>query len=198
MTSRCTLIAEALGHRNAAAAAREIVNRYRTLRDLFDAAPEELTQIPGIGAKRARQLQAIFRLSQAWLNERPVESPVINNPAHAANILLPEMAHLDREVLKVVLLNTRLRLISVETVSVGTLDTTLAHPREVFKPAVRRSAASIIVAHNHPAGSTEPSPEDIDLTSRLVSAGKLIGINVLDHIIIAGDRWVSLKEQGHV
>src|SRR5690606_18284085 len=87
MTSRCTLIAEALGHRNAAAAAREIVNRYRTLRDLFDAAPEELTQIPGIGAKRARQLQAIFRLSQAWLNERPVESPVINNPAHAANIL---------------------------------------------------------------------------------------------------------------
>lgn len=129
--------------------------------------------------------------------ESAAEVTTIRHPADAAGVLMPHFSHLDREIFKVILLNSRHKVIDVETVSIGTLDATLVHPREVFKPAVRRSAAAIIVAHNHPGGSIEPSSEDIALTRRLMSAGKLIGIEVLDHIIIAQERWASLKELGY-
>lgn len=157
-----------------------------------------MTRIPGIGDKRARQLQAIFLLGRTWLNERTPEAVTIRNPSDAAALLLPSMAHLDREVFKVILLNTRHRVIAVETVSVGILDSALVHPRETFKPALRRSASAIVVAHNHPGGSTVPSSDDIAVTKRLVECGRLLGIDVIDHLIIGNGHWVSLKELGYV
>lgn len=198
MTERCTLIANALGQRPDAPMIQELIGRYRTLKELADATPEELTAIAGIGNRRAHQLQAIFQLGRRWLIEGASDVVTIQCPSDAAALLLPRLSHLDREVFKVMLLNIRNHVLAIETVSIGTINTTPAHPREVFKPALRRSAAFILLAHNHPSGCTEPSPEDIALTRRLMKAGELLGIEVLDHLIIGNGRWVSLKELGHV
>ncbi len=109
---------------------------------------------------------------------------------------MAEMRYLDREHLKAILLNARNRVLDVVTVSVGTLTASLAHPRECFKEAVRQSAAAIIFVHNHPSGDPTPSPEDIALTRQLCEAGRLLGIEVLDHLIIGDGVFVSLKERG--
>jgi len=120
---------------------------------------------------------------------------VISSPADVDRLLRGRIANLDRENFVVVLLNTKNEVIETSTVSVGTLSASLVHPREVFKPAVRASAASVILAHNHPSGKVEPSKEDREVTRRLGEAAAILGIEVLDHIIV-GDGYFSLKEHG--
>jgi DNA repair protein RadC len=120
---------------------------------------------------------------------------VISSPADVDRILRGRIANLDRENFVVVLLNTKNEVIETSTVSVGTLSTSLVHPREVFKPAIRASAASVILAHNHPSGKVEPSKEDREVTRRLGEAAGILGIEVLDHVIV-GDGYFSLKEHG--
>ena len=120
---------------------------------------------------------------------------MVSSPADVDGLLRGRIANLDREHFVVVLLNTKNEVIEAPTVSVGTLSSSLVHPREVFKPAIRASAASVVLAHNHPSGRVEPSREDREVTRRMVEAGGIIGIEVLDHVIV-GEGYFSMKEHG--
>jgi len=122
----------------------------------------------------------------------------VRHPRDVVGLLMGDMRDLDREVFKVLMLDIKHRIIAIDTLSVGDLSGTLVHPRELFKDAMRRNSAAVILVHNHPSGDPEPSPDDLELTRRLVAGGRLLGIEVLDHIIIGDNRYVSLKERGYV
>ena len=128
----------------------------------------------------------------------PFPKPVINGPADAYDILKRQLAYEDREIFATVILDARNQVMGINTVSVGTVSSSLVHPRETFKPAIIMGASSIILAHSHPSGDPSPSKDDIELTQRLAKAGEILGIEVLDHIIIADDHFLSLKEAGHL
>lgn len=165
------------------------------LRGLAHMSIADLVKHSGIGTVKACILKAALELGIRAASAEPAVRPVITSPADAASLLMAEMRYLDREVFKAMLLNTKNRVLSTVTISVGVLDSSLAHPREVFKEAIIRSAASVIVVHNHPSGEPEPSRQDIELTKRLRESGDLLGITVLDHIIIGDNRFVSLRER---
>jgi len=126
----------------------------------------------------------------------PEDKPNIKSPEDAAALVMEEMRHYDKEYFCALLLNTKNQVLARETISIGTLNYSATHPRELFKAAIRRSAAGIIVVHNHPSGDPEPSRQDIEVTDRLIEAGKIIGIEVLDHLVIGDNRFVSLKANG--
>lgn len=172
-----------------------ILNRFPTPTDLVEVTEQELLEIEGIGLVKARQILATLRLSQAMLAPNP-QKTVIRSPKDAYECLEPDFRHLKKEYFICLFLNTKNVVIAKETISVGTLNTSLVHPREVFRPAIKRSSASIICAHNHPSGNPDPSSEDISITKRLIEAGTLIGIDVIDHLVFGHSTFVSLKEQG--
>ncbi len=156
----------------------------------------ELMRVKGIGEVKAIELQTVFELSRRIRLASAEERPFIKSPADAAN-LLSEMSALEQEVMRTVLLDTKNRVLAMPTVYRGSLNTTVIRVAELFREAVRQNCAAIIVAHNHPSGDPAPSPEDVAVTSEIVKAGKLLDIDVLDHIIIgAGSKFVSLKERG--
>lgn len=169
-----------------------------SLRALAKRHPDELQRIPGIGRAKAAQLRAAFELARRLPLEPRTERIAIHHPGDVAALLMTDMRDLDREVFKVLMLDTKHRVLAIDTLSVGDLSGTLVHPRELFKSVIRRSSAAVILAHNHPSGDPEPSPEDVDLTARLAAGGRLLGIEVLDHIIIGDNKYVSLKERGLV
>lgn len=175
--------------------AHELLRSTDGLRGLADASLEELSEIPGIGIAKAVQLKASFELGRRVAARRHYQTQILS-PQDAAGLLLEETRLATVEHFYVILLNTKNNVLAVELVSVGGLDVSLAHPREVFKPAIRRSASSIILAHNHPSGEPTPSPEDIEISKRLAESGKLLGIPVLDHLILGDGKYVSLREQG--
>jgi DNA repair protein RadC len=150
---------------------------------------------PGVGDAKASVLLAAAELGKRLVSEAPPKRPIISGPQDVYELLKGRLAHLDRERFVVLLLNTKNAVIESHTVSIGTLSSALVHPREIFKPAIQASAASIILAHNHPSSHLEPSREDREVTKRVVEAGETIGIEVLDHLII-GDGFLSLKERG--
>ena len=164
--------------------------------DLAAASVEDLCQIEGIGPAKAAQLKAACELARRLARASCGERPAIRGPSDAARLVMEEMRHLDREHFRVLLLNTKRRVIAIRDVSVGGLDSSLVHPRELFKECIRRSSAAVILVHNHPSGDPQPSQDDIRVTRRLCEAGKLLGIEVLDHIIIGDNKFVSLKEMG--
>jgi len=166
------------------------------LKLLADAAPEELVQYPGIGTAKAAQIKAVVELCKRMASTGEEIRPTIRSPQDAAHIIMEEMRFLDREHFKALLLNTKNQLLHVYTVSIGSLNSSLVHPRELFKDAIKASAAALILTHNHPSGDTTPSKEDIDVTKRLMEAGQIIGIDVLDHLIFGQGKWISLKEKG--
>ena len=127
---------------------------------------------------------------------RPAEMPTIGCPQDVFNLLGPEMSNLAQEQLRVLLLNTRNGVMAQRIVYQGNVNSSIVRPAEVFRPAIVESAPSIVISHNHPSGDPTPSPEDVKITRELVEGGKLLGIDVMDHIVIAGDRYVSLKEKG--
>jgi len=172
----------------------EITSLYPSLQALTEATFAELTQIKGIGTKRATAILASIELAKR-LNEPTEKTKQIRSPQDVADLVTPEMRYLDREHFRVLLLNTKNQVIRIELVSIGTLNSSAVHPREVFKAAIRHSAAGVILVHNHPSGDPKPSSQDIDVTKRLLDVGQLIGISVLDHIII-GERYMSFKEKG--
>lgn len=167
------------------------------LRNLLDTSVEELCGIAGVGRAKASALVAAVELGRRVAAEVPRRSEV-NGPEDVARVLTEDMRYLDREYFKIVLLNTKNRVLGIEVVSVGGLNSSVVHPREIFKVCVRRSAAAVILAHNHPSGDPTPSREDIEVTERIVSAGALMGIDVLDHLIIGDNCYVSLREQGRI
>lgn len=175
--------------------AGEVISEAGGLHGLYDVSVHELTKVKGIGEAKACIILAAVEFGRRIGQVRNPGRPVISSPADVDRLLRGRIANLDRENFVVVLLNTKNEVIETSTVSVGTLSASLVHPREVFKPAVRASAASVILAHNHPSGKVEPSKEDREVTRRLGEAAAILGIEVLDHIIV-GDGHFSLKEHG--
>lgn len=162
---------------------------------LVDCTIEELSKIPGIGMAKSAQIVAAIELGKR-IATKPKEKRVnIKAPKEVAELFMEEMRYLKKEFFKVLLMNTKNEIISVENTSVGNLNSSIVHPREVFYSAVKKSAASVIFIHNHPSGNSMPSQEDINITARLVEAGKILGINVIDHLIIGDGNFVSLKEK---
>jgi len=167
-----------------------------SLRGLVDMSLEELTAIRGIGPAKAVQLRAGIELGRRLARSSGPGRLVVRSPRDAADLLMEDLRHLKKEHFVCLFLNTKNQVITQETLSVGTLNASLVHPREVFRAAIKCSSASLICVHNHPSGDPAPSPEDIGLTRRLREAGELVGIEVLDHIVIGDGTFVSLKEQG--
>lgn len=176
--------------------AQKILAELETLHNLHDVTIEELTKIKGIGPAKAVQIKAAIELGKRIVLQSPIDRVSIRSPKDVAHYIMEEMRYLKQEHFIALLLNTKNQIIGKETITVGTLNSSLVHPREVFKPAIKKSSSAMIVVHNHPSGDPTPSKEDIDVTHRLVNAGELIGIDVLDHIVIGDNAYISLKEKG--
>lgn len=167
------------------------------LRYLLRAPSEELVSLAGLGPAKVAQVKAALELGRRAalpLTDRVV----VRGPADAASLIMSDLQHLDREQFRVILLDTKNHVLGVELVSIGTLNASLVHPREIFKAPIRRSAHAIILVHNHPSGDPTPSAEDWAVTRRLAEAGRLLGIEILDHIIVGDQQYVSLRDQGWV
>ena len=156
-----------------------------------------LESFPGIGKGKALELLALLELAKR-LGEKHKERSVVTCPEDAADYAAPRLRYEDREHMCTMLLNVKNHIIAWETISIGSLDASVVHPREVFRPAIIKGAASIILVHNHPSGDPTPSKEDLEVTARMVQVGKIMNISVLDHIIIGGDNFVSMKEKGAI
>lgn len=163
---------------------------------LIDSTVEELLKIKGIGSKRVKQIKACCELARRLYTKDIKQGYIIRSSADVSALLMPQMRYLHKEQFRLILLNTKNTVIEVNTISEGNLNSSIVHPREVFSAAVRRSCNSILCVHNHPSGDPEPSKEDIETTQRLISAGNILGIKVLDHVIIGNGKFVSLKEKG--
>jgi DNA repair protein RadC len=148
-----------------------------------------------MGEAKAAQVKAALEIGRRLLLAQPEQRPQITSPADVANLLMVEMAHLEQEHLRVVLLNTKNYVLKIETVYIGSINSSAVRIGEVFKTALKQNSAAIIVVHNHPSGDPTPSPEDVAVTRQLVEAGKLLDVDVLDHLVIGQGRWVSLRER---
>jgi len=174
----------------------ELLQQFSSLRDLALATTTELQSIKGLGPCKVNTLKASLELGRRLYCAEPKDISSIRSPQDIVNLFMNEMRYLDREHLRVVLLNTKNQVLRVETVSIGTLNTSAVHPREIFKSAIKHSAAVIILVHNHPSGDPTPSNQDMEVTKRLSEVGSIIGIEVLDHLIVGDGIYVSFKEKG--
>ena len=173
---------------------QKLLSRFGNLKGVANASVEELIQTRGIGPAKAAQMKAALELSkrlEADVDEKP--QPVLKSPEDVAAVMRSKLKGKKKEHFWVICLDTRNRLINCKPVSIGSLDTSIVHPREVFKEAVSSSSSSVIFVHNHPSGDPEPSKEDVELTKRLAKAGEIVGIDVLDHIIVCDKSYLSLK-----
>jgi len=185
-----------VGGENVLAVASRLLARYGGIVGLARASLSELISERGVGLAKAAQLQAALELGRRLVMAAPEERPQIRTPADVATLLMAELGHLEQEHFWVVLLDTRNRVLGSQVVYKGSLNQSQVRVAEVFREAVRRNCAAIIVAHNHPSGDPSPSPEDVAVTRDLVAAGRLLGVEVLDHLVIGQQRWVSLRERG--
>jgi DNA repair protein RadC len=176
--------------------AQELLTRFEGLPGLVRACEAEITQVDGIGPAQAARLKAALECGRRLLLATTEERFAVRSPADVAQLLMAEMSHLEQEHFRVLYLDTRNRLLGDETLYVGSLNASHIRVGEVFRDAVKRNCAAIIAAHNHPSGDPTPSPEDVEVTRQLVQAGKLLDIELLDHLIIGQQRYVSLRERG--
>jgi DNA repair protein RadC len=176
--------------------AQNLLAHFGNLQNIKTANLEELKKVKGIGFATACKIQAAFKLGEkAELNNTKLGEK-IEGPESVFNLLKNEIGNKKKESFYILSLTTRNNLISVDKVSTGTLSASLAHPREVFLPAIKNSASSVIVVHNHPSGDPQPSEDDLNITKRLTEAGKILGINVVDHIIVSRTNYFSFKDKG--
>lgn len=177
--------------------AQRLLSRFGSVKGIASASLEELTTVKGIGLAKASQLKAAFELANKLDKDSETTSqPLVRTPEEAAREVRGSLKDKKKEHFWVLLLDARSRLINRAEVSVGSLDSTIVHPREVFKEALAASAASVIFIHNHPSGDPQPSEDDIKLTKRLAEVGEIMGIEVVDHVIIGGKKFFSLKREG--
>jgi len=197
------LLRTGLRGQSAVAVAEQLLTRFGRLETLARASLADLRSIRGIGLDKAIAVKAAFTLAQRMAREMAAESPLLDTPERVADLLREDNRLYEVECFQVVLLNTRRRLMRIERLSQGTLDTLLVHPREVFRPAIAAGAAAIVIVHNHPSGDPTPSEQDIKVTRDLIRAGQLLKIEVLDHVILGrrtperGHDFVSLRELGY-
>lgn len=176
--------------------AQELVLRFGGLEGLLNASIEELKQVKGIGEAKAILLKAAFGLALRTAKEAQAPLPIVRTPEVAYEIAMTEIGHYNKEALLVLLRDIRGRLIHREIVGIGTLSEVLVHPREVFNPAVRHQANSLILVHNHPSGDPTPSMKDIELTRHLLHSARVMGISLDDHLIIAKSSFYSMRRKG--
>jgi DNA repair protein RadC len=172
---------------------QHLLARFGNLAKMKEASVEELMEVKGIGFATACKLKAALKLGEKALNKHNKYEYEIRGPKSVFDLLKNELGNKKKEHFKILSLNTRKKLISIDEISIGILDSSLAHPREIFKPAIQNSAASIILVHNHPSGDPTPSNDDIKMTERLIKAGKIMGIEIDDHVIIADRFFASLR-----
>lgn len=181
---------------NAVEVGQRLLKKFNGLNGLHRAPFKELMDQHGLGEAKAAQIKAAIELGRRLTLEAPQERPAINSPADAAALIQYEMSALEQEHLRVVLLDRRNRVLEVVEVYKGSVNSSQVRVGELFKDAIRSNASAIIVAHNHPSGDPTPSPDDVAVTRAIVQAGKLLDIDVLDHLVIGQAKWVSLKERG--
>jgi len=197
------LLRTGLKGRSALDVGADLLKKFDTLGNLARASLEELRQVKGVGRDKAIALKAAFTLAKRMAEELRRESPTLDSPEQVADLLREDNRFFDVENLQILLLNTRKKLIRIEKISQGTLDSILVHPREVFKFAITANAASVVLAHNHPSGDPTPSEQDIKVTRDLIRAGQLLKIDVIDHVIMGkategrARDYVSLRELGY-
>ncbi|RFA34574.1 hypothetical protein CAI16_10940 [Virgibacillus dokdonensis] len=200
--SNAELLAIILGSGTKSESVLSLSNRllmhFEGLKLLNDATIEELIAIKGIGRAKGVLVLAAIELGKRMNGFQSGDRYVIRSPEDGADYIMEDMRILNQEHFVALFLNTKNQVIHRQTIFIGSLNASIVHPREVFREAVKRSAASIIVAHNHPSGDPTPSQEDIHVTRRLVESGKMIGIELIDHIIIGNRKFVSLKEKGYL
>lgn len=163
---------------------------------IHESKAEELSKIHGVGPAKAAQLKAAVELGKRLAAQTYKNEVYIRCSKDAANVVMEDMRYYKKEYMKAILLNIKCGLISIEEISVGSINSSIVHPREVFAPAIKKSCASLILVHNHPSGDPTPSQEDLNITRRLIEGGKILGIEVVDHIIIGDGKYVSLKDKG--
>ena len=178
--------------------ARSMLKTFNTISDLGSRSVKEICTIKGIGMAKAIGLAAAFELGRRYQQEEFNPSHILHTPHDVAKYFIPRMRGARTESFYIAMLNTANIVISIKKISEGSLNSSVVHPREVFRIAVIESAASIIALHNHPSGNTEPSKEDISLTKQIALAGSMMSIQLLDHIIIAGETFTSLRERGYL
>jgi len=182
--------------RSAVDLAAEALARHDGLTGLARATDSELVDQPGVGEAKAAQLVAAFELGRRLLADWPTARWTIRSPRDVADRLLLQMGRLEREELRVVLLNTKNVVLRVTTVYQGNVSSSLVRVGELFRDAVRLNATGLILVHNHPSGDPTPSPDDLHLTAEALAAGRLLDIDVLDHLVVGHDAWVSLRDRG--
>ena len=178
--------------------ANELLRAQGGLHGLVRSTSDDLARVAGIGAAKAAQLIAALELGRRTLGHAPSARVQLRTPRDAAAYLLPAFGSRPVEHFGVVLLDTKHRVLRTTVVAVGTLNTTVVQPRDVFREAVLGAAASVVVFHNHPSGDPSPSPDDVELTARLAAAGTLMGIDMVDHIVLGDTRYCSFKEMGRL
>jgi len=177
--------------------AQRLLSQFGNLKGIAGASVEELSQVKGIGVAKASQIKAAFELANRLEGYPEIgKKPLVKTPEDIVALVRGRLKDKKKEHFLALLLDTRNQLIKVSEISIGSLDTSVVHPREVFKEAIAASAASVIFVHNHPSGDPEASADDIELTKRLAQAGEIVGIDVLDHVIIGDRRHLSLKREG--
>jgi DNA repair protein RadC len=181
---------------SAVAVGQRLLNRFGALTGLHRAPFTDLKKEHGLGDAKAAQLKAAIELGRRLTLESPEERPTINSPADAAALVQYEMSALEQEHLRVILLDRRNRVQETVEVYKGSVNSSQVRVGELFKEAIRKNASALIVIHNHPSGDPTPSPDDVAVTRAIVQAGKLLDVEVLDHLVIGQGRWVSLKERG--
>jgi DNA repair protein RadC len=175
----------------------KLMKEFVNLSDLLaNSIEEELMKIKGVGSSRAKQIKVCYELARRLQMNKAANIQIVKSPQDVAGLIMHEMRYLKKEVFRIILLNTKNHILSIEDISIGSLNSSIVHPREVYASAVKRSASGLIAVHNHPSGDPTPSQEDISTTNRLVQAGEGIGIKLLDHVIIGDGKFISLKEKG--
>ncbi|WDV06153.1 RadC family protein [Lysinibacillus irui] len=190
-----SLIATTLREKEDGYILSEIFTRYPSIQELLDVTEVELLNIKGIGKVKAQQIIAALQLAR--MNPVTTEQRFKIRSPQDAYTYLQDLQHLQQEHFVVLGLNTKNEIMFRKTIFVGSLNASICHPREIMKELIKRSCACAILSHNHPSGDTTPSPEDIQVTERLVGAGNIIGITIIDHVIIGSNKYLSMKEKGY-
>ncbi len=176
--------------------AEHMLSRFNGLKGIATSSVEDLSRIKGLGIAKAAQIKAMAELGKRLAASVGHSRPTIRSPQDAADLVMPELRDEPQEHFKGIFLNSKNEVLKIRTITIGSLDASMIAPRELFRDAISTNSASVIIAHNHPSGDPTPSQEDITVSKRLSEAGKVVGIEVLDHLVIGEGRWVSLKERG--